>query len=180
MPARGTGAATLRAPLKLCEALFQRAFRPAPRTRRQGLAVLPPRGDRAPWPCSVKVPWLAIAKVLSSVSRRTNATLLTPAAVVAFPLIWCLLVSGHSSASSALCLLDRSTEPVEPSLPVLCRPWHRVRGHQTHNILVLRAASTVVVRPSLKGLAVVLVGTQLKLLLAAVLPADSSQTRHRL
>ena len=39
---------------------------------------------------------------LQAITYRTFATLMTPAAVAAFHLPWCLLIRGHSSTSSAL------------------------------------------------------------------------------
>ena len=62
--------------------------------------------------------------------RRTCATFMSPAVVTAsLVLVPCVII------------LHRLHLPVRGS------PWRRVRGHQTHNALVLPPASTVAARP---------------------------------
>ena len=50
---------------------------------------------------------------------------------------------GHSRQVPRL-LIDWSADPAEPSLPVLGRPWRRVRGDLTHNHSVVRPLFRVV------------------------------------
>ena len=123
--ARGTGAATRRAPLTLCVSLL-------------------PRGFQAD-----------VSHVVVAVVHRGHALPSRSMAGPTNPLLGCYVsrVCGSAYFCSRRCvsfrsvplgpralldqfrhlLIDWSAEPVEPSLLVLGRPSRRSRGHQTHN-----------------------------------------------
>ena len=97
---RGTGAATPRPPLTVCEASFPRASRPL---RSCSMALLCRRG-----------PLVHEAKPLQAVARRTSATS-DSCSRRCILLTRRLVVSGLLSTNAAL-LIDRSAEPLGSSL----------------------------------------------------------------
>ena len=105
-------------------------------------------------------PWLAqpIPSGVLRIARLRLCWLLLPS----LRFLWLGASWSEGTPRSVPPLSDRPVkEIVEPFLPGPGTPSHHSRGHQTRNALVLPPAGTVVVRPSLEGLAVVLVGAQL-------------------